>query len=105
MQAYEYNVENDPWLREDIELRCRLAAGSWQEALNLGSSILERIPVEFEKSFERNLVDLGRLQRRALAYACHLRETNLANILRAYPSANELILQELRQCLLADLEN
>ena len=105
MQAYEYQVENDPWLREDLELRCRMAASAWQDALNLRSSIQASIPDDLGEFFARNLVDLGRLRRRALAYAYHLRETNLANLLRAYPSAPGRIVEELRLCLQADLEN
>jgi hypothetical protein len=63
------------------------------------------VPDALRLSFERNLLDLGRLRRRALAYALHLRETNLAELLRQYPPGPDPVWAELRQCLLADLEN
>lgn len=105
MRAFEYQVQDDPWLTEDIELRCRMAAGAWEEVLALGEAILNETPDELKLSVERNLLDLGRLRRRALAYAFHLRETNLAGILRQYPAAPAHVLEELRQCLQADLAN
>jgi hypothetical protein len=108
LRAYEYNTEDDPWLREDIELRCRMAAEAWEQALALGEQTLPSVPNVPEPlglSFERNLLDLGRLRRRALAYAYHLRETNLAQMLREYPRAPAHLRAELRQCLQADLEN
>jgi hypothetical protein len=105
LRAYEINSEDDPWLREDIELRCRMAAGAWAEALDLGESLLSSVPGDLHTSFARTLLDLGRLRRRALAYAYHLRETNLAEMLRQVPQAPAHILAELRQCLQADLDN
>jgi hypothetical protein len=105
LRSYEYYTEDDPWLREDIELRCRLAAEAWQAALSFGEQTLPAVPHALRLSFDRNLLDLGRLQRRAQAYALHLRETNLAQMLREYPAAPARVLAELRQCLQADLAN
>jgi hypothetical protein len=105
LKAFEHNLEDDPWLREDVELRCRMAADAWQAALLLGEKTLNNIPASLRLSFERTLVDLGRLRRRALAYAYHLRETNLAEVLRAYPAAPQRISMDLRATLQADLIN
>jgi hypothetical protein len=105
LRAYEYGHEDDPWLREDIELRCRGAAEAWQQALALGQSALPAVPAPLRLSFDRTLLDLGRLRRRALAYALHLRETNLAEILRQYPTGPAHLWAELRQCLAAGLDN
>jgi len=105
LRAYEFYTEDDPWLREDIELRCRMAAEAWGEALTLGGDILALIPADLRLSFERTLLDTGRLRRRSLAYALHLRETNLAEMLRQYAPGPEHIWAELRQCLQADLDN
>jgi hypothetical protein len=105
LRSYEYYTEDDPWLREDIELRSRLAAEAWAEALTLGEQTLPSVPDSLRLSFQRNLLDLGRLRRRAAAYALHLRETNLAQMLREYPAAPARVLAELRQCLQADLAN
>jgi len=64
------------------------------------------IPADLRRSLERTLLDTGRLCRRALAYALHLRETNLAEMLRHHgPPGPEHIWAELRQRLVADLEN
>ena len=81
-----------------------MAAGLWQKAIDLGKKALERIPAELHHSLECNLVDLSRLYRRSMAYAYHLRETNLAEILQAHPAAPERIWDELRTSLQADLE-
>jgi hypothetical protein len=105
LKSFEYKMEDDPWLREDVELRCRMAVDAWKRAIQIGEEALPDVPEELENSFARNLVDLGRLQRRALAYAMHLRETNLAEMLRNYPTAPAHILEELRSCLQADLAN
>ncbi len=105
LRAYEYDLPDDPWLREDIELRCRLAAQSWMAALALVTPILDLAPHKLHAFFIRNQVDLIRLSNRALAYAYHLRETNLANILRAYPDAPEEIQYKIGECLRLDLDN
>ncbi len=105
LKSFEYQLEEDPWLREDVEQRCRMAADAWQTALELGEQALAAIPAGLQVSFKKNLIDLGRMQRRARAYAYHLRETNLAGMLRAYPQAPAHILLELRACLQNDLAN
>ncbi len=107
LRAYEYYTEDDPWLREDIQLRAQLAAEAFGEALALGDKILASVPAELKLSVERTLLDLGRLRRRALAYALHLRETNLAEMLNQYPdyAARQNLLRQLRACLAADLAN
>jgi hypothetical protein len=84
-----------------------MAAEAWEQALALGEEILPNVPEALGLSFDRNLLDLGRLRRRALAYAYHLRETNLAQMLRDAQAsqAPAHLRAELRQCLQADLEN
>jgi hypothetical protein len=82
-----------------------MAAEAWQQALTLGETVLTLAPDSLCLSFERNLVDLGRLRRRALAYAYHLRETNLADMLRAYPSAPQRVYEDLFTTLQSDLAN
>lgn len=72
----------DPWMIEDVELRCRLAAERWKEAIRLGETILDRLPESRRKEFENTLADVRSICRRATAYACHLRETNLATMMR-----------------------
>jgi hypothetical protein len=90
-----------PWMLEDVQLRCEAAAQRMGEALAVGLQLRQHLPAEFATSFAQILYDLGRLQRRALAYAYHLRETNIATCLRAahQDDAAEQV-QRLRQELL-----
>ena len=95
---------------EDIQLRCELAADRMVKALKVGLELQGDLPKEFAESFALNLTDLGRFQRRALAYAYHLRETNLATLLRAAKQDNDQALvdklaSELQMVMKADLEN
>jgi hypothetical protein len=99
----------DPWMLEDVQLRCQMAADRWEAALVRGREIKDSVPEPLAADFTRNLLDLASLRRRALAYALHLRETNLATVLR---KAAELKLplpqnsaDELLAALNADLEN
>jgi hypothetical protein len=59
--------------------------------------------------FNKNLVDLAGLRRRAETYALHLRETNLATVLRKAAELKlprpQKIVDELLAALQADLEN
>jgi hypothetical protein len=99
----------DPWMLEDVQIRCRMAADRWQKARALGERILERIPAGLATDFSRNLKDLGGLIRRTLAYAYHLRETNLVTILRRAGEMGMPVPQkavdELLTVLRADLAN
>jgi hypothetical protein len=103
------NRQPDPWMLEDVQLRCQLAAHRWAAALALGDRCREAVPEPLRADFGKNLADLAGLRRRALAYEYHLRETTLAIVLR---KAAELKLprpqksvDELRAVLQADLEN
>jgi hypothetical protein len=92
-----------PWMLEDIELRCRLAAGRWAAALAEGSSAAALVPDALQADYRQGLDDLARLRRRAVAYACHLRETNLATVMRRHGSANPSVADAARTELLATL--
>ena len=99
-----------PWMLEDIQLRCDAAANRMAQALTLGVPLQRSLPPGVSESFALNLCDLGRFQRRALAYAYHLRETNLATCLRAARNdgAQDLAQRlngELLAVMTADLEN
>jgi hypothetical protein len=103
------NAQPDPWMLEDVQLRCQLAAARWESALALAAKCKDSVPAGLSADFARNLRDLAGLHRRAMAYALHLRETNLATILR---KAAELKLprpqksvDELLAALEVDLEN
>jgi hypothetical protein len=99
----------DPWMLEDVQLRCQLAADRMAEALALGHRTSDQVPKELAEKFAMNLADLGRFQRRALAYAYHLREANLAKIMRGLRQKGqkipEKITEELLTVLAADERN
>ena len=86
-----------------------MAADPWEAALDHGRRLQDSIPASLAADFKSNLADLAGLRRRALAYALHLRETNLAIVLRKaaelkLPRSQES-LDELLAALKADLEN
>lgn len=72
-----------PWMLEDVQLRCEAAAQRMGQAIEAGLQLRQDLPADFAASFAQNLLDLGKFQRRALAYAYHLRETNIATSLRS----------------------
>ena len=103
------NRQPHPWMLEDIELRSRMAAERWAEAQKTGGAIAADVPEALREAFERGLDDLARLRRRAVAYACHIRETNLATVMRRHLDARPDIAgkagRELLAVLLEDREN
>ena len=72
----------DPWMLEDVQLRCEMAARSMEEALKTASRSTAGIPQNLQGKMNLNLAELAAFHRRALAYAYHLRETNLAFLMR-----------------------
>jgi len=103
------NSQPDPWMLEDVQLRCQLAADRWEAALARGGQFADSVPAPLAVAFQGNLADLARLRRRALAYALHLRETNLATVLRKAAELKlprpERSVDELLAALKADLAN
>lgn len=103
------NQQPDPWMLEDVQLRCQLAADRWNEALKIGRQIEGDMPDNLASDFQKNIAELDGLRRRALAYAYHLRETNLAVVLRkqhetGQPPPGRIVL-ELASTLQDDLAN
>ena len=72
----------DRWMLEDVQLRCEMAARSMEEALETASQGTGSIPQNLQGKMNMNLAELAAFHRRALAYAYHLRETNLAFLMR-----------------------
>lgn len=103
------NSTPDPWMLEDVQLRCQLAADRWAAALARGQQFQALVPAPLSADFGKCLSDLAGLRRRAVTYALHLRETNLATVMRKAmemkvpPPAKSV--EELRVALKADLEN
>jgi hypothetical protein len=103
------NSESDPWMLEDVQLRCQMAADRLTAALEAAQRINGKVPREFSTEFAQALSDTAEVRRRALAYACHLRESNLARMMRQcladhQPIPNRLT-NELREILKADQAN
>jgi hypothetical protein len=101
--------EPHPWMLEDVQLRCELAAARFQAALELGRSILPALAPSLADPFRQNLEELGELLRRTRAYAFHIRASNLAAILRRIRAAGgpapEPLVAQLRAVLLDDQLN
>jgi len=103
------NNQPDPWMLEDVQLRCQLASERWEAALACADKFKSSIPASLAGDFTRNLADVAGIRRRALAYAFHLRETNLATVLRKAAEMKlprpQKTVDELLAALKADLEN
>ncbi len=104
----ETNQPNS-WMREDIQLRCEESASTMNEAIVVGKIVRDKIPTQFLESFDKGLKELSGFKIRLLAYAYHLRETNLADLIRSaqimkLPPRKEN-LEELRAVLVKDQMN
>jgi hypothetical protein len=103
------NQQPNFWMIEDIQLRFEQAELKIQKALEIGADIKNKIPIEFRSEFNENMVELTGLRKRVLAYVYHLRETNLANLLRSSKEnklpVNQNNVEELKSLLIKDQEN
>jgi hypothetical protein len=95
------DAQPDPWMIEDVELRCRLAAERWAKGLETGIEAMALAPAARRAWLEQNLADLDRLRRSAVAYACHLRETNLATCMRKLRAEGNPVPERLREELVS----
>lgn len=76
------SAQPHPWLLEDAQLRFSLAAEKMAQALAIGRAIQAQVPLDMAGAFGESLNELKHLHRQALAYSYHLRETNLATLMR-----------------------
>ena len=101
--------EPDPWMLEDLQLRCELAAERMQGALDLGHAICEKVPEPVRGDFGCGLRELHEVLRRTRAYVYHTRETNLCTVLRTLRAqgvqAPAGLVEELRDVLVLDQHN
>ena len=97
------------WLREDIQLRFECAAKKMQEAIDAGQAVRADIPKQFRGVFDASLTELTGFRVRLLAYAYHLRETNLADLMRGALKkgmpVKQANVEELKAILLKDQKN
>jgi len=100
---------SDPWMLEDIQLRCQMAANKWEKALQVGEVAAGLLPQSCKAEFESGLKELRMIQKVALRYALHLRETNVAYVMRAYMEDEgripEKCILEMQKLLQRDLKN
>lgn len=101
-------AQDHPWLTEDIQLRMQMAVTRWKAAEALGGRIAPQLPAGLKESFAETLRDTGLIRRRAASFAYHLRETNLARLMRSNrerPEAAERARREMLEVLRADKAN
>jgi hypothetical protein len=103
------NDEPHPWMLEDVQLRCEMAAARLQTAIDVGRAVYNHIPENLCDNFSHTLSELEGMRTRVLAYAYHIRASNLAMILRReraesrpYP---QRLVDELSAVLRADQAN
>jgi hypothetical protein len=97
------------WMREDVQLRCEESASIMDQAIKVLSSAAKMIPRQHQEAPEKSLTELTGFRVRLLAYAYHLRETNLADDLRSAKRLNLPVrkenVDELRAILIKDQMN
>jgi hypothetical protein len=96
--------EPDPWMLEDVQLRCELAAEWMEKALAVGQDVQAAVPSVFTSDFKQNLLDLESMWKRTRAYAYHMRETNLALVMRVRREQGLTIPDSIRDEMLSVLE-
>jgi hypothetical protein len=92
------------WMREDIQMRCEQAALKMQAAINTANTVRSKIPASCKPVFIKSIEEMDGIRRRTLAYAYHLRETNLAEVVRSGKLREEHV-EEMRSLLEKDREN
>jgi hypothetical protein len=103
------SAQPHPWMLEDLQLRFGLAAEKMMAALAVGQAIQDQVPSELAPAFGEGLKELDHLRRQVLAYAYHLRETNLATLMRqsrqsGHPAPQHWV-DEMAGLLKADAQN
>jgi hypothetical protein len=98
------------WMLEDVELRCRLAAETLDKASDLAVRVLDELSAPSDKvQFQRIQHDVNFFRRVTWSYALHIRETNVAQMLRQDLAANRpmtsALVKELGKLLDSDVAN
>jgi hypothetical protein len=104
------NTQPHFWMLEDVELRCKLSADLLDKATDLAARLAQELPSQRDKAqFAQIQHDIDIFRRVARSYALHLRETNVAQMLRQdLVSGRPLtpaLAAELGQLLEADVVN
>ncbi|MGI8904982.1 MAG: hypothetical protein ACR2IE_00635 [Candidatus Sumerlaeaceae bacterium] len=99
-----------PFLLEDVQLRCELALKKLAEARVIGRVLIATLPDSPDrKAIIKALSDVDKFRRVVSSYALHIRETNVAMLLRGDLSEGRPmtphLLNEMEALLIADVEN
>lgn len=84
-----------PWMLEDIQLRCSLAAKKFSEAIDCAKQLVDMLDGTLKDEVIMILHDVDYLFRICRSYELHIRETNVAMMLRDYKNKNEELNEEL----------
>lgn len=98
------------WMLEDVQLRCKMAADLLDQASDLSTRLLGKLPTPGDRAqFQAIQKSVDVFRRVARSYALHLRETNVAQMLRQDVEAGRpptvALVKELGQLLDADVAN
>lgn len=98
-----------PSMMEDVQLRCELAGDKLAQAVTEATAILPHLSGLLAEQMDKTVQSVDYFSRVCYSYALHLRETNVAMMLRILrdkgdPLRDDL-LSELRQLLKRDVEN
>lgn len=98
------------WMLEDVQLRCQRVADLLDQATTLAERLMTELTLEADRNqFQLIQQDVAVFRRVARSYALHLRETNVAQMLRQDLAAGRpmtaALVKELGQLLDTDVRN
>ena len=97
------------WTRENTHLCLEQSAAKMEEAIKVAQAVADKVPAAYQDSFARSINELITFRKTALSFAYHLRETNLADLLRGATkqglTVNPQNVTELRALLVKDQQN
>jgi hypothetical protein len=80
-----------------------------EEAIKVAQSVADKVPDAYQDTFVKSIDELSALRKTALSFAYHLRETNLADLMRGATkqglAVNPQNVTELRALLVKDQQN
>lgn len=98
-----------PWMLEDVQLRCALAADKMEQAVKLEEIINSKLPESLRSNFQKCVYETKEFIRRVRAYELHLRETNIAFVMRRFIERKiaipQQLIDEMELLLRRDIEN
>jgi len=97
------------WMGEDVQLRFEQTAHKLDASIQAAEAVQRKVPEIYQKDFAKSIEELKAFRVRVLAYAYHLRETNLTNLMRGDVQQglelNQENIRELREVMVKDQQN